>query len=296
MKISALWNRPKTWALAFYLLSSIFYAVPSGALEEGFYPPPEHCACLGETVVYRCNVRGVGNTQWHGSAFDCATNDVILRHNRYTELGGVMGECNNGIITGNSIGVENDIYVSEIRVDVVEGLLGGSISCTHNEQTRFTPIGTANITTLNTTEFFPLSFSESHLYPRENTLVFDITSPCRGIESSLQAGTGPGLCNQWQCSTTRLSSHTSQAICYHRQLETLLENAVTCQFNLTTAKCGLTRYDGVTVDLSAIVEEPTLPAGLLSLLSDRASSASSVSVGLPWVLLIALELSAQMLF
>ena len=94
-----------------------------------------------------------GFTVWRGSAFKCASNDIILRHMRFTSLEGAMGECNKGSIVGRSVRLEpGSIYISQLNIRVNPELIGESIECVLDDtNVTFRLIGnaTVNITTGN---------------------------------------------------------------------------------------------------------------------------------------------------
>ena len=97
-------------------------------------------------LTYTCTAVGTGNTQWTGSAFDCVAGWIILRHERFAQSGGAVGECNSGAIQGRSIGVENNCYTSEIAVTVSATFNNKTIQCIHNSGSGANTIGTSVIT------------------------------------------------------------------------------------------------------------------------------------------------------
>ena len=69
-------------------------------------------------------------TVWQGSAFDCpGSNEITLLHNRFTSQEGAYGECNNGDIVAKSLGVEGDLYTSQLSVRVSAATTGKNIEC-----------------------------------------------------------------------------------------------------------------------------------------------------------------------
>lgn len=106
-------------------------------------PARVNCACPGEVLTYTCNITGGGNTIWGGTAFDCAFNEIILRHSQFTF--GIFGECNNGRIVAMTIGVMNNFYVSELNVTVNASLHNKTIQCSHSSYS-FRIIDTSVIT------------------------------------------------------------------------------------------------------------------------------------------------------
>jgi hypothetical protein len=116
------------------------------ATGEFLLPPNTGCVCAGSVLTYTCTAVGTGNTLWTGTAFDCAAKGIILRHERYTESGGAAGDCSSGAIHGQSIGVENNCYTSEIDVTVSATFNNKTIQCIHNSGTGINTIGTSVIT------------------------------------------------------------------------------------------------------------------------------------------------------
>ena len=92
-----------------------------------------NCACIGDILTYKCTVTGPGYTVWQGSAFECPGNNIQLRHSSY--VNGTMGQCNDGLITGHSLGVSNNIYTSELNITVSTGLTGRIVECVHRNMT-----------------------------------------------------------------------------------------------------------------------------------------------------------------
>ena len=111
------------------------------------------CTCPGFNVTYECTVMGTdaGFTVWRGSAFNCASNDIILRHMRFASVEGAMGECNKGSIVGHSVTVEaGSFYISQLNVRVSPEVIGENIECILDDtNVTFGLIGSAtvNITT-----------------------------------------------------------------------------------------------------------------------------------------------------
>ena len=91
-----------------------------------------------------------GFTVWRGSALDCASNVIILRHMRFTSVEGAMGECNEGSIVGRSLTFQEagSLYISQLSVKISSEVIGETIECILDD-TNITSIGSAtvNITT-----------------------------------------------------------------------------------------------------------------------------------------------------
>ena len=94
-----------------------------------------------------------GFTVWQGSAFNCTSNNIILRHTRFTLVDqGALGECNKGSIVGRSLRLEEvgSFYISQLSVRVSPEVIGKSIECILDDtDVTFRLIGSAtvNITT-----------------------------------------------------------------------------------------------------------------------------------------------------
>ena len=104
-------------------------------------PANATCACSGEVLAYTCTVDGGRATIWGGSAFDCAGNEIILHHNNFTNRTFESGECNNGSILGQSIGVNGTYYTSQLNITVSPGSNDKTVTCASDSKTYSTSIG-----------------------------------------------------------------------------------------------------------------------------------------------------------
>ena len=79
----------------------------------------DDCLCQGHNLTYECSVVGGGATVWKGIAFDCplADDEVIIFH-RMNYTSQRPQTCNDGAIIGHAISVENDIYKSQLNIQV----------------------------------------------------------------------------------------------------------------------------------------------------------------------------------
>ena len=70
----------------------------------------------GET--YECTVVGVsfGNTLWHGSAFVCRGNKIVIQHRYFMSENGVAGDCKSGSIVAKSLMEQDGRYTSQLNV------------------------------------------------------------------------------------------------------------------------------------------------------------------------------------
>ena len=128
------------------------------AQNEFVIPSNIGCACLGDTLTYRCTAVGAGSTVWEGTAFECVGNSITLRHTRFNVADGVSGDCNNGDIRllARSIGVDNDCYTSQLSVFISEQLDRRSILCTHDFGTGLETIGTSTLNVIEGNTIFIL--------------------------------------------------------------------------------------------------------------------------------------------
>ena len=96
-----------------------------------------YCARPGDQLTFECTTVVVGATIWHGSAFDCSMNqppnEIILAHSRYFSGLIARGNCNNGNILAQSVGVNavNITYylTSELNVTVSSNMHNETIQC-----------------------------------------------------------------------------------------------------------------------------------------------------------------------
>ena len=99
-------------------------------------PPNISCACPGKVLTFICIINGEGSTLWTGTAFSCNMNEIILRHSQFSLPEGTSMSCNNGAISGRSIGVTDRCYSSELNVTVSPNLNGRTILCDHDGTTQ----------------------------------------------------------------------------------------------------------------------------------------------------------------
>ena len=99
-----------------------------------------------QNFTYECTTIGSISTTWTGAAFNCpgSGNEIVLRHSQF--IGGTSALCNDGNITGISVGVENNqCYTSQLNVTYSPALLGATIMCVHNTGTSNMVIGESTI-------------------------------------------------------------------------------------------------------------------------------------------------------
>ena len=96
--------------------------------------------------MYTCTTVGAGATVWSGSAFQCPSSDrITLLHSEFITQSGASGTCNNGVITGHSLRVVNNNFVSQLNVTVSSSFDGKSIQCSHDNGVTITVTGTRTI-------------------------------------------------------------------------------------------------------------------------------------------------------
>ena len=78
-------------------------------------------------LTYNCTVVGGGATLWSGTAFNCSTNEIILRHNQFND--GTSKECNQGAIIAQSIGVQDTCFTSQLCIIVSTALNNQTVKC-----------------------------------------------------------------------------------------------------------------------------------------------------------------------
>ena len=76
---------------------------------------------------------GEGATVWKGEAFDCAVtdNEILLLHDANPSSTHI-GICNSGTITAGIIQVQDNIYTSQLTVNVSTELNGTDITCIYD--------------------------------------------------------------------------------------------------------------------------------------------------------------------
>ena len=117
------------------------------------------CICPGEFVVYQCTVCGSESpseaTVWTGSLFDCRMNEIILRHSSFNSSGSA-GECNNGAVIAQSIGVftESDTnnsfptrecYYSQLNISTYAYMNNETVMCLLVDEMNITVIDTVTL-------------------------------------------------------------------------------------------------------------------------------------------------------
>ena len=95
--------------------------------------PKNGCICPGDNLIISCTAFATADevTVWKGTVFDCEdrNNKITLIHNRFMSPGGTSKDCNNGAIVAQSIGVEDNLYSSQLNVTVTDDMAGKTIMC-----------------------------------------------------------------------------------------------------------------------------------------------------------------------
>ena len=93
-----------------------------------FRDKSNNCSCLGDTLTFECTVMSELGTIWRGSAFNCSSSDheIYLLRRDYLSHASV---CNNGMIRGRVVQLEEMIYTSQLNVTFNPGLTETTVEC-----------------------------------------------------------------------------------------------------------------------------------------------------------------------
>ena len=73
---------------------------------------------------------------WHGSAFDCPLNEILLRHSQFPN-GNLRGECNSGNICAHAENTgEDNTFVSRLIANVTSFVVNKTITCSYDDGSR----------------------------------------------------------------------------------------------------------------------------------------------------------------
>ena len=114
-------------------------------------PDNTQCACPGDLLTYTCTVVGGTTTLWEGTAFNCpmTTNEIILLHGNFANIGGTSGDCNNRAILGRSLRVEDSCYTSQLNVTVSASLNNKTVQCVHISSMGTSTVGVASLNVIS---------------------------------------------------------------------------------------------------------------------------------------------------
>jgi hypothetical protein len=103
---------------------------------------------------------------WSGSLFDCAGGEILLRHSQFSNSGSaIVGECNNGAVVAQSIGVNVDTnnshsvrecYSSQLNISTNMAMNNKTVVCTHIDGIDISVIDTSTITFITGTPCYPM--------------------------------------------------------------------------------------------------------------------------------------------
>jgi hypothetical protein len=109
------------------IISSLAFPIESSTSE---FTVLTSCTCPGHQLVFECTAVGPAATLWSGTALEqCPGGQIFMRHSDYQS--GRSWTCN-GKIVGNTIGVSNRSYTSQVAVTVSDGLKGREVQCSHD--------------------------------------------------------------------------------------------------------------------------------------------------------------------
>ena len=113
-------------------------------------PGNTQCACPGDLLTYTCTVVGARTTLWGGTAFNCpsTTNEIVLRHSQFA-VGGASGDCNNGAIVGQSVGVEGNRFTSQLNVTVSTSLNNKTVQCAYDSGVQMNTVDEASLNVIS---------------------------------------------------------------------------------------------------------------------------------------------------
>ena len=102
-------------------------------------------ACPGRILTFECIVNGTsaGSTVWRGTAFsDC---EITLLHHRFGDEEGTTRTCSNSNITGRSVRIEGNYYISQLEITIDPEMVGKIVDCVHDDGRRSYTIGSYQI-------------------------------------------------------------------------------------------------------------------------------------------------------
>ena len=128
-------------SVVFYVLMSVCHLVSVSASSTS-----QVISCPGDVLTTECAIMGGGVTVWHGTAFQCDSNNrefISLQHSQFVESNKPEGACSNGAIVAQALGVVNDSYISQLSVTASLKLNNTTVECIHSYN--FTNIVTKQI-------------------------------------------------------------------------------------------------------------------------------------------------------
>ena len=121
----------------------------AAAIPRLVVPQDAQCACVGMALTYTCTAVGRGSTLWTGTAYDCSNNWINLCHSLFNDSNrGATGDCSGGALVGQSIGVTDNCYTSQLHVRVAADMDNETINCDHRPGTEINTIGESTLTVM----------------------------------------------------------------------------------------------------------------------------------------------------
>ncbi|MCG8623599.1 MAG: hypothetical protein MJE68_16605 [Proteobacteria bacterium] len=90
------------------------------------------CILLGQNVTYECTTCTINAsfTSWNGSIMDPSGCTISLSHRtRLSFFNETMAICNEGMVVGQGLAINNTCYTSLLTVLVTPQVNGGNVSC-----------------------------------------------------------------------------------------------------------------------------------------------------------------------
>ena len=91
-------------------------------------------------MVLQCTVTGGEYTVWGGSALQCASEEISLRHALFGSVPPPVGVCNDGQIIGHAISQQNNHYTSQLNITLSERLVGKNVTCGMDDGQKLIPV------------------------------------------------------------------------------------------------------------------------------------------------------------
>ena len=86
-------------------------------------------------MTFECTIMGSsgGATVWTGIALKCPSDEIVLFHQSFTQLGGTIRSCNNGATVARSHCVRNNLYTSQLNITVTHDTVGKAVMCVYDD-------------------------------------------------------------------------------------------------------------------------------------------------------------------
>ena len=102
--------------------------------------------CPGDKLIFECAVEGRVATVWQEIAleFDNSYDEIVFFHSRFNTS--TSSSCSNEAVVGMSIGVENNLYISQLVVRIKDRMNMSQVKCVRDDGNRADLIGQQNFT------------------------------------------------------------------------------------------------------------------------------------------------------